>query len=316
MKTYTKQFIVCIILFVFAFSGLTFYNYVTVKRIDANFAEVYSNLESNIAVLDNKIQATQDLLRDEFDVKTSDLESKLQTEISGQVESVKKEQQKQYIGLTGQISELEKGSQELEEKLLSINVQTKDFTLIVDQVLRSVVSIRTDKGYGSGAIIHPDGYIVTNYHVVKGISQAVVVTSNQKRYPVRLVGFDEDSDLAVVKIEGDEPFKYLKFDRAYRLGEKVIALGNPGGLDFTVTEGIVSTVSRNYNGIDYIQHDVAINPGNSGGPLVNANARIIGINTLKRSNFEGIGFAIEADMVDDVTDELISQDIARLAEQS
>lgn len=185
---------------------------------------------------------------------------------------------------------------ELESKLLKINVQSQDFTSTIKDVIDSVVSIQTDTGGGSGVIIDPQGYIVTNYHVIAGASQVQVKTFKQKTYPATLVGFNPKVDVAVLKIN-DGIYQALKWGNSDNVdvGEKVIALGSPGGLDFTVTEGIVSAKRKDSKGVDYLQIDVPVNPGNSGGPIVDQAGKIVGITEIKITEFEGIGFAIAAD---------------------
>jgi serine protease Do len=162
------------------------------------------------------------------------------------------------------------------------------------------------RGTGSGFIITPDGYIVTNRHVVADADQITVVMNNRKSFQATLVGLDPQTDVAVIKIEGrDLPTVSLGDDERLRIGEWVLAIGNPLGLDFTVTAGIVSAKGRGNQEVpvnnggsaitDFIQTDAAINPGNSGGPLVNIRGEIVGINTAIASGtgrYEGYGFAI------------------------
>ena len=160
-------------------------------------------------------------------------------------------------------------------------------------------------GAGSGVVISPDGYIVTNNHVVEGADKMTVAFANGKTYEAKLVGTDKSSDIALIKLEG-KGFPYLEFgdSKNIRLGQFVLAIGNPFGVGQTVTMGIVSAKGRANIGIvdyeDFIQTDAAINPGNSGGALVNLEGKLIGINTaiLSRSGgYQGIGFAVPASMV-------------------
>lgn len=203
---------------------------------------------------------------------------------------------------------------ELKETISNIKVKSEDFSSIVEDVLQSVVSIGTDRGLGSGAIIDKGGFIVTNFHVVQGASVIRVLTYNEKVYDAQLLGYEPDVDVAVLKISADN-LQRLKFDDSddVKVGERVIALGSPAGLSFTVTEGIVSAVKRKGpNNLDiYIQTDVPINPGNSGGPLVNTNGRIVGINNYKIGGFEGLGFAIESNSVKEITDRIIEEHLSK-----
>ncbi len=215
--------------------------------------------------------------------------------------------------LSNLIDEIEKQSEiqlgELKEELKSIRVKSKDFTAIIEDVLQSVVSVGTNKGLGSGAVIDDRGFIVTNYHVIDGASIIRVLTYDNEVYDAALVGFNDVVDVAVLKV--DASLDNLRFGDSddVDVGERVIALGNPAGLSFTVTEGIVSAVHRTGpNNLNiYLQTDVPINPGNSGGPLVDTNSRIIGLNNFKAAGFEGLGFAIESNSVKIAVDDIIDQ---------
>ncbi|MCA9284840.1 MAG: DegQ family serine endoprotease [Phycisphaerales bacterium] len=160
-------------------------------------------------------------------------------------------------------------------------------------------------GQGSGVVVSDDGYIVTNNHVVEGATELKVNLSDGRTYEAKVVGTDPDTDLAVVKIDasGLTPAKLGDSDNAL-VGDWVVAVGSPFGLDHTVTAGIVSAKQRSNMGLttfeDFIQTDAAINPGNSGGPLVNLHGEVVGINTAIRSQAggsDGIGFAIPSSTV-------------------
>ncbi|HUU69145.1 MAG TPA: Do family serine endopeptidase [Planctomycetota bacterium] len=168
---------------------------------------------------------------------------------------------------------------------------------------------------GSGVIVRPDGYILTNYHVIKGSEKLKVKTQDGREFSAEVVGIDPPTDLAVIKINaGELPVAELGDSDRIAVGNSVLAIGNPFGLDSTVTQGIISAKGRANVGIadyeDFIQTDAAINPGNSGGPLINIGGRVIGINTAifsRSGGFQGIGFAIPSNMAKRVLDELISQ---------
>src|SRR5271163_443484 len=175
---------------------------------------------------------------------------------------------------------------------------------------------RVEHGLGSGVIISPDGYIVTNNHVVEGATDIRVTMSNRDAFSAKLIGTDPLTDLAVIKINGTNLPSVPWGDSAkLRPGQTVLAFGNPYGLQFTVTRGIISAVNRpNLDASDrrkpgeFIQTDAAINPGNSGGALVDARGELIGINTsLISSNgsFSGMGFAIPAQIVEPTVETLI-----------
>lgn len=171
-------------------------------------------------------------------------------------------------------------------------------------------------GIGSGVIISPDGYIITNNHVVDGATDIKVTMSDRRILPAKLVGTDPLTDLAVIKIEGSNfPNIPLGDSSQLRPGQTVLAFGNPFGFRFTVTRGIVSALNRPNPDTDdarkpgqFIQTDAAINPGNSGGPLVNARGEVVGINTFLISpsgSFSGMGFAIPTQIVQPTVDSLI-----------
>ena len=171
-------------------------------------------------------------------------------------------------------------------------------------------------GIGTGVIIDAEGHILTNYHVVGGATKIVVTLTDGRQFNATVVGVDPKTDLGVIKIKADQPLPYLKFadsDKAI-VGQWVVAIGQPRGLDQTVTQGIISAKHR--TGItnpgsyqDFLQTDAAINPGNSGGPLLTLDDQVIGINSLIASQsggFEGIGFAIPSNMADHVAKALIA----------
>jgi serine protease Do len=167
---------------------------------------------------------------------------------------------------------------------------------------------------GSGFFISPDGYIVTNYHVVHGAQKITVVTNDNRELPAHVVGTDPATDLAVVKVDGG-PFQYVSFeDRARpRVGDWVVAVGDPFGLGGTATAGIVSALGReNVSGssyVDYMQIDAPINHGNSGGPTFDVEGQVVGVNTAIYSpsgGSVGIGFDIPADVAARVTRQLIA----------
>ncbi len=173
----------------------------------------------------------------------------------------------------------------------------------------------TAQGAGSGFFISADGFIVTNNHVVANATKITVKLSDGRELPARLVGRDQDTDLAVVKVEGSD-FKFVSFEEAAepRVGDWVIAVGNPFGLGGTATAGIVSARARDISDsrtpyTDYLQIDAAINRGNSGGPTFDIYGRVIGVNSAIFSptgGSVGIGFAIPASIAKTVTDRLMS----------
>ena len=160
------------------------------------------------------------------------------------------------------------------------------------------------QGMGSGVVVSPDGYVVTNHHVIDGANKVTVTLTDKREFDGTIVGSDPQTDLAVIKIK-DKDLPYIPWGNSSKLevGEYVLAIGNPFGLNSTVTQGIVSALGRGGIGItkyeDFIQTDAAINPGNSGGALVNMRGELIGINTAilsKNGGYQGVGFAIPANM--------------------
>jgi serine protease DegQ len=155
-------------------------------------------------------------------------------------------------------------------------------------------------GLGSGVIVSPSGYILTNNHVVEGGGDIEVILNDKRRAKAKVIGTDPDSDLAILKIDLDKlPVIVLGSSDALQVGDQVLAIGNPFGVGQTVTSGIVSALGRNQLGINtfenFIQTDAAINPGNSGGALVDVNGNLLGINTAiysRSGGSMGIGFAI------------------------
>jgi serine protease Do len=162
------------------------------------------------------------------------------------------------------------------------------------------------RGLGTGFIISSDGYICTNHHVVANMD-SVTVTVNRKNYRAMLVGSDELTDIALLKIHGSDKFVPVYFGNSdsVEIGDMAIAIGNPFGLDKTITSGIISAVGRrviNDVGTSYIQTDASINPGNSGGPLINLDGEVIGVNRMIYSSTGGslgIGFAIPINTAQD-----------------
>ena len=181
---------------------------------------------------------------------------------------------------------------------------------------------------GSGVIIRPDGYILTNTHVVEGMAEIQVILNDRRAFDAEVVGSDPSTDIAVIKVDAEDlPAAHLSANEQVHVGEWVLALGNPFGLDFTMTAGIVSAIGRGdlriidrgdnpYAIENFIQTDAAINPGNSGGPLVNIDGEVIGINTAiasRTGGYQGYGFAIPISIARRVAEQLIDTGEVRRA---
>src|SRR3989338_6606671 len=299
----TKNIILIILLVLIPTASLLLYfNY--------NIKIVRQDYESRILDLNQKMSENLQALGSKIDVLGSNLSSQIGF-VDTNLQNFKKQNQQEINTLSNLIDQIEQQSDiklnELKTELKNIQIKSADFSAIVEDVLQSTVSIKTNVGQGSGAIIDTKGYIVTNVHVISGASIVKAVTYAGKTYGVNvLVGYDSAADIAVLKIEAPD-LKAFNFGNSddVKIGEKVIAAGNPAGLAFTLTEGIVSAF-RTFNGINYIQTDVPINPGNSGGPLINTKGEIIGVNNFKAGGFEGLGFAISSNKVKQVVNKIIS----------
>jgi Do/DeqQ family serine protease len=219
------------------------------------------------------------------------------------------------------------------------SAENTDFTVAVDRTIDAVVHItNTGKsnsqsyslwdlfynspknypriGMGSGVIVSPDGYLITNNHVIEDADQIEVTTNDNRVFSADLIGTDPSSDIAVLKIIGDDPFPYVRFANSdqTRIGEWVLAVGNPFNLNSTVTAGIISAKARDLNPNDsanqsFIQTDAAVNSGNSGGALVNSDGDLIGINTAITSNgmgtFIGYSFAVPSNIARKVYEDIV-----------
>lgn len=170
----------------------------------------------------------------------------------------------------------------------------QDFSGVVEDVVRGVVTVKTDSSLGTGFFVNSNGYIVTNYHVISDSDSIQVVTYDREVYQATLIGMDETRDLALLLIPGDFDSLELAERQDIQVGKKVIAIGNPLGLSFTVTEGIISGIDRvGPNGMSgYVQTDVSLNPGNSGGPLIDTKGKVVGINNFKIGGAEALGFSL------------------------
>ena len=222
-------------------------------------------------------------------------------------------------------------------RTVGLNGEAIDFTTAAENAVHSVVhvknvSVRTvynpileyfygsrggqqqeQVGTGSGVIISEDGYIVTNNHVIKDATELEVTLNNNKSYKAKLIGTDSKMDIALLKIDADEKLPYSTFadSDAVKVGEWVLAVGNPYNLNSTVTAGIVSAKARNLDtrGIQsFIQTDAAVNPGNSGGALVNTRGELVGINTMISSptgSYAGYSFAVPSNITRKIIEDLM-----------
>jgi S1-C subfamily serine protease len=188
-----------------------------------------------------------------------------------------------------------------EDPIALLDAFSQAVVRVVERVAPSVVHVRRQRGAGSGVVIAPDGYVLTNAHVVDDAGSVEILLADGASYGARVIGADPATDLAVVRALGPG-FSALELATAdtLRVGQLVIAIGDPLGLQSTVTHGVVSALGRSLRSKDgriienVIQTDAALNPGNSGGPLVDTHGRVVGINTAIIGGAQGIAFAIPA----------------------
>lgn len=209
-----------------------------------------------------------------------------------------------------------------------------DFTSAAEKTVNTVVHVKNTSVYtgnsymrffygdepkrigtGSGVIVSPDGYILTNHHVIEDATAIEITTNDNKKYTAELIGSDPTADIAVLKIEADRPLPSISFGNSdnTRIGEWVLAVGNPFNLNSTVTAGIISAKSRDLSEYDgknesYIQTDAAVNQGNSGGALVNTRGELIGINTAITSvsgGFVGYSFAVPSNIARKIFEDIL-----------
>jgi len=194
-----------------------------------------------------------------------------------------------------------------------INITNKySYNHVYNSVKNSVVTIKTDKGRGSGVIVTDDGHVVTNEHVIRGASRVKIISLDNNVYSAKVVGIDAITDIALLK--SDFKGKAISFSdsSAVKIGDVVLAIGNPFGVGQTLTKGIISRTNSGHiteNPLDeFLQSDAAINPGNSGGAMVNIKGDLIGINTMNLSlggGSDGIGLAVPSNLVRNITQQLI-----------
>lgn len=214
---------------------------------------------------------------------------------------------------------LEAGLEQNKQELSSLKASaSSDFSGVIENSIKSVVTIRTDSAQGTGFIITDDGYIVTNAHVLADSNGYLAkniraINSDSQTISATFIGFDDNFDLALIKISGNYNSIKLGNSDNIQIGEKVIAIGNPLGLQFSVSEGIISAVNREGSNGEkaYIQTDAALNPGNSGGPLINKQGEVIGINNFKISGGESLGFALESNYIKEVVNSISQQSMQK-----
>jgi len=194
-----------------------------------------------------------------------------------------------------------------------INISDKySYNSVYNSVKNSVVTIKTDKGRGSGVIVTDDGHVVTNEHVIRGASRVKIISLDNNVYSAKVVGIDAITDIALLKSNFKGTAISFSDSSAVKIGDVVLAIGNPFGVGQTLTKGIISRTNSGHiteNPLDeFLQSDAAINPGNSGGAMVNIKGELIGINTMNLSlggGSDGIGLAVPSNLVRNITQQLI-----------
>ncbi len=239
-------------------------------------------------------------------------------DLTQKITSLQTDTQTKFNELSENILKAEKGLTSLGSQIGSLDQEmtnlkasvSPDFSEVIEDAIKSVVTIRTDTSQGSGFIVAKEGYIVTNAHVMEGAKAANIITYDGKTHTVSRIGENREIDVILLKIEDEsyEPLSLEDSDKA-QVGEKVIAIGNPLGLQFSVSEGIVSAVHREGgNRLNaYIQTDAPLNPGNSGGPLINRKGKVIGMNNFKVSGGENLGFALESNYIKSAVNDISTQ---------
>ena len=198
------------------------------------------------------------------------------------------------------------------ERMRKVDRLSPLFEQFFGDLFQKPPSEQRERSLGSGFILSEDGYILTNEHVVSGAEQIKVRLTDQRVFPGKVIGVDPKTDVAVIKIEAEEtlPVAVLGDSDRLKVGQWALAIGNPFGLDSTLTVGVISATGRTDIGIEdyenFVQTDASINPGNSGGPLLNIYGEVVGVNTAIVASGQGIGFAIPINLAKLVADQLIS----------
>ena len=232
-------------------------------------------------------------------VSFSSLTSKMLSSQESLENELKTSKQENQYNINELVKLVSQQKMDIDEQLEILKNEDNDFSEVIEKSIKKVVNIKTAHSAGAGFFIDSRGYIVANYHILNGDTKVEVQTYDGQTYDAKIIGQDIETDLLLLKIPGVYDNLELADSEDIELGEKVIAIGNPLGLSFTVTEGIVSGLGREgMNGLNiYVQTDVTLNPGNSGGPLINENGKVIGINNFKVSDAESLGFALESNVV-------------------
>ncbi len=246
-----------------------------------------------------------------FNYKLDKTEKNLSQYYQSLLEDYKKQNQAEINDLALALAAQEAKQDSVEDAISKLKVSQADFSGIIENSLKSVVGVVTESSLGTGFVVNNEGYIVTNEHVISDAKRIRALTYDKRAFNATLIVKDSTRDIALLKIEEDFPQLQLADSNELQIGEKVIAIGNPLGLSFSVSEGIISALDRRgpSNLREYIQTDVSLNPGNSGGPLINTEGEVVGMNNFKISDTEGLGFALESNSIRETINKLTNQTI-------
>jgi serine protease Do len=263
-------------------------------------------MAADVVQLKDKASITGKILAEKADQLVVDLGYTVLTVPRNQVEKITRAE-----GAESPLPALAASTKTQKDLFYISNIPPQERTVreLAAQLGEAVVQVRTPGGLGSGFILNEEGYLITNFHVIEGESQISVEVYHQKTSAlerksykqVKIIAMNKFTDLALLKIEDkDAPrfsFASLGNADALAVGDRVFAIGSPLGLERTVTEGILSTKTREYHGLLYLQTTAQINPGNSGGPLFNLRGEVVGVTNMKVLFGEGIGFAIPSEVL-------------------
>ncbi|MBS3136038.1 trypsin-like peptidase domain-containing protein [Candidatus Woesearchaeota archaeon] len=304
-KLMLAEALIVLVLITLACTGIILYYNSRIASLESNILSVQEQAQKNIDSMEQNVLSGIESLNASLSNNLGLLERKFS--------EFQRKNEIEIMAISSLIDEIETQSDiqlnQLKNELKSVKVQGNDFSAITDEVIRSVVRITSGNSQGSGVIIGNGSLIVTNMHVIGSASSIKISTYEKDTYSADLLAYDSNLDLSLLKIDSMlEPLEFGDSD-SLKQGERVIAIGNPAGLSFTVTEGIVSSLHRTGpNGLPiYIQTDVPINPGNSGGPLINIHGEIVGLNNFKVAGLESLGFAIESNSVEEFVDKAMSE---------
>ncbi|HLD04929.1 MAG TPA: trypsin-like peptidase domain-containing protein [Candidatus Nanoarchaeia archaeon] len=266
-------------------------------------AKELDSAKDKLASTNKRVESVQDSLIQQTKSLQSQLE-KQGIQFQNTIQVFKAESEEKISTLKDTV---DKSTAELQQKLADIKLESADFSEIIQDVVKSVVSVQSAGDSGSGVVLDDNGYIITNNHVVGSGITAKVIDYNGKAYTANVIRRDVERDLLILKLDNSGLPKLTMGDSTLvRVGEKVLAVGNPAGLKFSVSEGIVSAINRKIDnsGVSFIQTDTPINPGSSGGPLLNKKGEVIGINAKKYQGYEGLGFVIPINMAKDFLEKI------------